>query len=82
MLEQNLENISGVILACCVLHNICQDENEILNDEEQAFLAQVIAEEHENANRGGRNNKNFCNDCLYTILAKYEQYNINQTITI
>lgn len=60
-LEQNLENIPMVIIACCVLHNICQDRNyEVLDDEDRAFLEAVIAEEQDERNRN--RNQNFCDN--------------------
>jgi len=50
-----------VIIACCVLHNICQDRNyEVLDDEDRAFLEAVIAEEQDERNRN--RNQNFCDN--------------------
>ena len=78
MLEQNLENVPFVILACCVLHNICQDKNEELSDEDRQFLDQVIQQERRNRNRRRQNNAVLCNDFneQRDVLTQYLQ-NIN-----
>ena len=78
MLEQNLENVPFVILACCVLHNICQDKNEELSDEDRQFLDQVIQQERRNRNRKRQNNAVLCNDFneQRDVLTQYLQ-NIN-----
>ena len=54
MLEQNVENVSNVIIACFVLHNICQDQEETLDDNDMDFLNRVIEDERRQRNRRRR----------------------------
>ena len=46
--DSNLENISATALACCILHNICQEAGEEFGDEE--YLQEIMAEEREYRN--------------------------------
>lgn len=62
-LEQHIENVSNVILACCVLHNICQNQEETLDAADFNFLNRVIQNERRARNRRQRRpNVLYCND--------------------
>lgn len=41
-LEQGIQHIPAIITACCVLHNICQKNNEELDQDDNVLLQQII----------------------------------------
>ena len=47
-LDTQLENIPQVIVTCCVLHNLCQSNNDIYDDEDD-LLTEILR--HERADR-------------------------------
>ena len=61
------------IITCVVLHNICQENNENLREEDQELLRQVIIQER--AARQNNDNNNICNDFnnQRVILTQYLQ---------
>jgi len=44
-LEVDLANVQTIIIACCVLHNICQDRMEIIDDNEEGIIRRILANE-------------------------------------
>ena len=79
MMEQNIENVPSIIIACCVLHNICQERNERLRDEDLQLLEQIIvAERAVRQQQQRQQRRNICNnsDQQRFILTQYVQ-NIN-----
>ena len=76
-LEADVEHVATIIIACCVLHNICQ-EREVLDQAEEFLLRAILANERAfnqaARNRGGNN---FCNnfDVQRQILKDYLQGN-------
>lgn len=48
-LDNKFRNVPTIILACCILHNICQNEGDDIDDEN--FLQQIIRGQREQAAR-------------------------------
>ena len=51
--EHRIENVSKIIIACCVLHNICQERNDVLDLECNQFLENLLENEREEENENG-----------------------------
>jgi len=49
-LDSNVENIPDIIISCCVLHNICQNNNDLYEDEDE-LLDQIIRQERQQRQR-------------------------------
>jgi len=60
-LEVEIENVPAIIIACCVLHNICQDRNEAISEDDERMVRRILANERE-FDRVVRNNRR-ANDC-------------------
>lgn len=58
-MEQKLNNVPVIIMACCVLHNFCQDRGEELDADENNFLEDLLQNMRRNR---VANNVNQCND--------------------
>ena len=76
-LEADVEHIGIIIIACCVLHNICQDR-EVLDQVEELLLEQILANERAfNLAARNRRQNNMCNnfDVQRQIIKDYLQGN-------
>ena len=54
-LDNCIENVSAVVIACCVLHNICQMNRDDYLDHD-GMLEAILAHERERRDRRGQNN--------------------------
>lgn len=72
-IDNNLENVSGVVMSCVILHNIFQRRKDGYIDDGQ-LLDEVIRQER-NARQGIQANNNFCidGDALCEHLTQYLQ---------
>lgn len=70
-IDNNLENVSSVVMFCVILHNICQRRKDEYKDDDQV-LDEVIGQER-NARQEIQANNNFCidGDALREHLTQY-----------
>ena len=54
-LDNCIENVSAVVIACCVLHNICQMNRDDYLDQD-GMLEAILAHERERRDRRRQNN--------------------------
>ena len=59
-IDNNLENVSGIVMSCVILHNICQRRKDEYIDDGRV-LDEVIRQER-NARQEIQANNNFCRD--------------------
>ena len=59
-LDNHIENISAVVIACCVLHNICQMNRDDYLDQDGMWEA-ILAHERERRDRRRQNTDGICN---------------------
>ena len=59
-LDNCIENVSAVVIACCVLHNICQMNRDDYLDQD-GMLEAILAHERERRDRRRQNNDEICN---------------------
>ena len=53
-LDNQIENVSSVVITCCVLHNICQmNKDEYINDD--GILEEVLRQKREARQRRRQN---------------------------
>lgn len=73
-LEQTVVNVSYIVMACCVLHNICQEVGEQLTDLEHHELLEIMVEDRLNR----INNHPICDnfDRQRLILTRYVNDNL------
>ena len=75
-LDNDLESVSSIIITCCVLHNICQQNHDNYMDDDDVLENVLEQERKERRNR--INNHNLCDDAeaLREILTQHIRDNI------
>ena len=70
-LDNDLESVSSIIITCCVLHNICQQNHDNYIDDDDVLENVLEQERRERRNR--ISNHNLCDDAgaLREILAQH-----------
>ena len=70
-LDNDLESVSSIIITCCVLHNICQQNHDNCIDDDDVF--ENILEQERRERRNSISNHNLCDDAeaLREILTQH-----------
>ena len=76
-LDNCIENVSAVVIACCVLHNICQMNRDDYLDQD-GMLEAILAHERERRDRRRQNNDRIRNaEAIRLSLKRFVNMQLN-----